>query len=498
MRLQELVYVPISLALFIWCLTASLPAQAETVQQQTEITKTYQITADRDDGSEHYYGNTCPYYSQNGTYVLNEIYFGRCNSGKDIVAGFRFTDIEIPKGSNICTARLLFTTDRYTNELSLKIYGEDGDNPASFSTGNKPRNRLTTAASVPWVITDDWDSKGVVSSPDITPIIQEIIDRPGWQAGQALAILVHNNGSTGHRRVIAHEWEGDYLPAQLEIEAQETPCSQLDSQQHTPPTADDETFVTNVAPSLDTLIESDTTFPISMTRYYFHPNSVNNGRITFDPNGFLTAASYNEVIDNGAFPETAQLTLAIYDVDTFGSADNCAAGETIRVLVNGHPMLYTLNGQNDAWTTVTQQFSTSYLKLPQAKGSYSPPIPAINQIEIQFEGCNDGVIVAWGAIELEGAVRPIVTVPGWRDVVPNNEVDFQDDLFAFQPAYLNYALDAHLPMQTPINYGAGILPVNLTYPNLVDQILVTQEEFGVDQINLFGHSRVGAIYSPCE
>jgi len=50
--------------------------------------------------------------------VLNEIYFGECYNGQEIVSGFRFQDIQIVNSNEIENAHIEFTVDgTYSNDI---------------------------------------------------------------------------------------------------------------------------------------------------------------------------------------------------------------------------------------------------------------------------------------------------------------------------------------------------------------------------------------------
>lgn len=153
----------------------------------------------------------------------NEIYLGRCN-GAAIVSGFRFANITLPRGTGIAQAYLVFTVDGvYTTTLTVAFYGESSGNAQTFSNTSSPasRPRLSGVSTV-WSIpsSDMWARGQIRQSPDITAIIQAIIDRSDWQSGNALAILAEPTGGTAagaHRRVFAFERAGIASSARLVI-----------------------------------------------------------------------------------------------------------------------------------------------------------------------------------------------------------------------------------------------------------------------------------------
>ncbi|MEO8605583.1 MAG: hypothetical protein ABI629_23645 [bacterium] len=119
-----------------------------------------------------------------------------------VVSGVRFTNVVIPPGATITAAALQFTSDQSfagnnTTPLSLDVYGEAADSAASFG-GNFANltARTRTAASIAWnVVPWTINQAGAAQrSPQVKTIIQEIVNRPGWHSGNALAIYLAAGG----------------------------------------------------------------------------------------------------------------------------------------------------------------------------------------------------------------------------------------------------------------------------------------------------------------
>ncbi len=150
------------------------------------------------------------------------IYFGQCPNGDPITSGFRFSGATLPQGATITDAYLAFRIDAvHTDELTLEVFGEAADNAETFSESNRPDQRPETTASVAWDIpaSDAWNYGENRQTPDLSNVIQEIVDRPGWMDGNALAIIIENvapaSGSKLHRRAYSFEAAGDEFSKNL-------------------------------------------------------------------------------------------------------------------------------------------------------------------------------------------------------------------------------------------------------------------------------------------
>jgi hypothetical protein len=123
------------------------------------------------------------------------------------IVGTRFNNIQIPKGATITNAYVEFECDvgTWTGDVPLQITGQDIDSASTFtSSAYNISSRIDTTAIVPWTITAQWVVDSKYPSPDIRSVIQEIIDRPGWNSGNFLVIMFTASG-TNRREMEAYE-----------------------------------------------------------------------------------------------------------------------------------------------------------------------------------------------------------------------------------------------------------------------------------------------------
>ena len=114
------------------------------------------------------------------------------------IIGMRFNSVNISAGTTITNAYVRFETDETGSAAtSLTFYGEDIDDAPTFtSTAGDISGRTKTTASVDWNSIPAWNTTSELhDSPDLTTIVQEIVDRPGWAANNSMAILVEGTGT---------------------------------------------------------------------------------------------------------------------------------------------------------------------------------------------------------------------------------------------------------------------------------------------------------------
>jgi len=121
-------------------------------------------------------------------------------------AGYRFNSVTIPQGDTINSATIkLNPIFDDSDSILTKIYGIDEDDTADFSSD--PTGRTKTTASVDWdfgPVTQDI----IVTSPDISTIVKEIVDRGGWVSGNDMGFLVLDDGSTSNNNISFDSYDG--------------------------------------------------------------------------------------------------------------------------------------------------------------------------------------------------------------------------------------------------------------------------------------------------
>lgn len=142
----------------------------------------------------------------------DNIYFGQCNNGDPITSGFRFANVSIPSDGVIVDAYVQLMQDGpYSNGLDLSVFGEASASPDTFSPASTPEDRVPTSSSVPWAIPGDelWSVGEIDRTPNLAPVIREIMAQTGWSQGNSVAIIVQNAGAASgdslHRRIIGYD-----------------------------------------------------------------------------------------------------------------------------------------------------------------------------------------------------------------------------------------------------------------------------------------------------
>jgi hypothetical protein len=127
----------------------------------------------------------------------------------------RFTNLPIPRGAPILSAWIQFQADEVKlDPAALVIHGEASDAAAPFTTarggiGARPRTTASVAWSpAPWVKTRN--SGAAQRTPDLSPLVQEVVSRAGWSNTNPLVFFFTGSGAR-----VAESFEGTAAGAPL-------------------------------------------------------------------------------------------------------------------------------------------------------------------------------------------------------------------------------------------------------------------------------------------
>lgn len=131
----------------------------------------------------------------------------------------KFNNITIPKDSTINSATFsgyAFNSNKY-DDPDLTFYANAVDNAAAFVHGVtfNITNRALSTANVSWVMMDTGSPKWQ-TSPDISTVVQEMVNRPGWVSGNALALIL-KPGVSGNPWIIVGYGGGVGGPPKLDV-----------------------------------------------------------------------------------------------------------------------------------------------------------------------------------------------------------------------------------------------------------------------------------------
>ena len=179
--------------------SSSQSSSSESSSSTSTASGTYYPAANSDDA----YVTGASFYVEDNDFV-----FGNVGSACD---GFvRFLNVTIPQGATITSAYVKFTCSisQSTTVCNLNCYFNDADNP-SAPTDATEFNALDLTGAVAWSAVAAWTDGTQYDTPELKTILQTIVDRGGWASGQAIIVVVKDNGSDGSARRYASQYDRD-------------------------------------------------------------------------------------------------------------------------------------------------------------------------------------------------------------------------------------------------------------------------------------------------
>ncbi len=320
--------------------------------------------------------------------------------------GLRFPGVSIPKGATITNAYVQFQVDEATTSAAnLTVAGQAADNATTFTTatGNLS-TRQKTAATAAWAPTG-WSTVGARTAaqrtPNLSAVVQEIVNRSGWASGNALAVLLTG---TGTRTAEAYESGAASAPV-LHIEYSSGSGA-----------------TTNQSPTVNAGADTSTVRPDAATL---------SGSVTDDgqPTGSTVSAAWSTVSGPGtvtfANPGAASTTATFSAAGTYvlrltGSDGSLSASDDVTVTV----------------TDATTSSSTQTLAIPVRANSDDAEQASGGGVDLSS---SDLELVADGSVVQTVGLRfPGVSIPKGATIT-NAYVQFQVDEATTSAANLTVA-----------------------------------------------------------
>ncbi|HEX7004457.1 MAG TPA: hypothetical protein VF168_09760 [Trueperaceae bacterium] len=151
----------------------------------------------------------------------SDLELGRDAAHAAQIVGLRFTDLAIPPGAQIERAVVEFTADaansgavtvtvRAQDAVETEPFIQDRDGQGSFDlTG-----RAASAEGQVWS-PEAWTAGESYTTPDISGLLQGVVDKDGWEAGGSVVLLFSPSGGDGLRSAHAYDSNPQLAPRLL-------------------------------------------------------------------------------------------------------------------------------------------------------------------------------------------------------------------------------------------------------------------------------------------
>ncbi len=248
-------------------------------------------------------------------------------------------------------------------------------------------------------------------------------------------------------------------------------ASHFGSSPFAPPEHDDQTFVVDVGPGLDTGCTFRDGSPLVFT--------IRVDRVLGDRDALLA---------EGAIPDHLTLEMPAYDVD-FDAVVPPYAPERDRVYFNGHPVDEVfLTGANNVWKLNSFRIPIEWVHFPPmpAPGSSSPPEPAENTIRIDIDTANSELVwctaIDWASLRIDRVPRPVVMAHG----ILSSGATWAPPQGTWVPSLA----DLGLPGSNNLNMG-NLDGIGSNAAKIAAEVSASKTRWGVDRVNIVAHSKGG-------
>jgi hypothetical protein len=136
------------------------------------------------------------------------IWIGNGGSTTTSYTGLRFTNVSIPRGATITSAYLQFySAQSQWILLNLQLSAEAADNSQPFVSNSRPSQRpLTSILNHSSDI--GWSANTWYNFNEMASVVQQVVNRSGWQSGNSLSIILKGTGTGTWGRKFVYGLEG--------------------------------------------------------------------------------------------------------------------------------------------------------------------------------------------------------------------------------------------------------------------------------------------------
>ncbi len=131
--------------------------------------------------------------------------------GAEQAIGLRFRGVKIPNGAVVVSAALeLTTTEAITDTQNLTISVEDENHTSTYQPISENISGRNYGQSVTWT-SSAVDAGESAFTSDLTTLVKDVIDRPGWVSGNAMAFKISGAGARSFHSIDTSEASGARL-----------------------------------------------------------------------------------------------------------------------------------------------------------------------------------------------------------------------------------------------------------------------------------------------
>lgn len=149
----------------------------------------------------------------NGSNTKLYIEYSEALGNQARMTGLRFQQVNIPQGATITSARVNFiaaSTVDTVDGLKLRVRAEDVDDAQAFTNRAFDLSaRAKTTTQVIWEPEAQWTINESMTGPDITNVMQTVVNRAGWCGNNSVALYIEPTDDSPEGARTAYSVDGD-------------------------------------------------------------------------------------------------------------------------------------------------------------------------------------------------------------------------------------------------------------------------------------------------
>ena len=206
------------------------PLRCSTQQDSTALVTSWTSgvggVSSPDDGADDRYLDGVDQSQVWGNGNTDHILIGAGGAGVERHCYIRFRNVNIQPGETISSCRIKFTASYSgggTDDINTNIYFVDQDDITNLPADETEFDALPLTAGVAWDAIEEWNvTESIHYSPDLSAILQAVVNRAGWQAGNDIMLIIRNDASdfAAWRAFLSAEYDNGDHKAILEYNEQ--------------------------------------------------------------------------------------------------------------------------------------------------------------------------------------------------------------------------------------------------------------------------------------
>lgn len=124
------------------------------------------------------------------------IYIGLPITREPYRASILFPNVSIPPKAQINSAYLSgYSPANQSDVVNVEIYGNYTSSPVSPTNIAEGDALALTSRYINWNITSSWSTGEWINTPDISTLVQQLVDHPQWATDQSMQIIFRNKST---------------------------------------------------------------------------------------------------------------------------------------------------------------------------------------------------------------------------------------------------------------------------------------------------------------